>query len=344
MMNLREITDSASDLASHIRCGVPTAEAVGVLAIAQPSYGPFWEDAARKVAAGNPLSDSLGEVWPAPMVSAIKAGEEVGKMDDVFSHVIDTLAIQAAMQRLLRKLIYPGLIALAGLVMFVLIMVFVAPSTARSFRASNANGITRLSLVMESFVLGFWPFIIAGCIGAAVAFYRWATSPAGKNRLIQWALQIPYFEQAVIDLYFGFWARYMAMMTSAGLPTSRAIQVTTPIMPESLRDGLAAFDHDISVRNLPLQDAANTQKMSAGDPRQRWPLFIRRAFITGDRAGSLDTQLLAASPELIRRGTERFEVILRGAEIVATAAAAALVALSFAGIYGPIIGAIKTYH
>lgn len=344
MMNLHEIKDSANALASQFRARVSMAEAVAVMPTIQPGYSDFWEEVARSIDAGNSLSLSLPKVWPEALVSAVIAGEEAGKMEQVFAHISKTLMIQLSVRKLLMKLIYPAAIGIAGIVVFICIMVFVAPSTARVFRAQNANAITILSMAMESFFKAYWMVVIAGCVTAVIVFFKWASSEEGKETLVEFALGLPYVGVGLTDLFFGLWAEYMAMMAGAGLTTERSILLTQDVLPPSLRLGLVAFERDLSVRNLPLQDAANVALMREDDPRQDWPLFIRRAFIVGSRTGVLDEQFLVVAPELREQGIARVDVAISTASIGATVLAGILVALSFVAIYAPILGAVKTFR
>lgn len=343
-MNLKEIKVSASALASSFRGRIPMDEAVGMMVSVQPKYAEYWADVERSVQAGNSLSQSLPAIWPEALVGAVMAGEESGKMEQVFAHITKATEIQLRLRKLLMKLMYPALISLAGLTVFVLIMVLVAPSTARTFRAQNSNGITQLALAMEAFFKPYWMMVLAALAGGAVIGYKWAISDEGKAAMAEMALQVPYLGPGLRDMYFGLWAEYMAMMSAAGITTDRAILLTVNLMPVSLRDGLVAFERDISVNNLSLEEAANSAMLHADDPRQEWPLFVRRAFIVGDRTGDLDGEMQRIAPELLEQGITKISLSIELANIGATVVAGLLAASSFVGIYGPIIGAAKSFH
>lgn len=343
-MNLKEIKASASALASNFRGHIPMDEAVRTMVAVQPKYEEYWSDVERSVVAGNPLSQSLPTIWPDALVGAVKAGEESGKMEEVFAHITKATEIQLQLRKLLMKLTYPAGIGLAGVLVFILIMVLVAPNTARSFRAQDSNGITQLAFAMEAVFKPYWMMILAGVAVASVLAFKWATSEEGKGALTEIALQVPYLGPGLRDMYFGLWAEYMAMMSAAGITTDRAILLTVDLMPVSLRDGLVAFERDISVNNLSLEQAANVGALRADDPRQEWPLFIRRAFIVGDRAGDLDGEMQRIAPELIQQGVAKISVSIELGNVGATVLAGLLAASSFAGIYAPIIGAAKSFH
>lgn len=344
MMNLKEIKESASALASQFRGHVPMAEAIVIMPTIQPKYAEYWEAVGRSIDAGNPLSSSLHEIWPEALVSAVIAGEEAGKMEAVFTHIAKAIQIQLDLRKLLMKLVYPAVIGVAGVLVFIGIMVLVAPKTARVFRSMEANPITALSMAMESFFLNYWMVVLAGAVGGAVVAYKWAESQEGKETLLELALSVPYVGLGLKDLYFGLWAEYMAMMAAAGITTDRAILLTLPLMPSSLQGGLAAFERDISVNNLPLEDAANVALMRDDDPRREWPLFIRRALILGDRTGVLDQELLRVAPELVEQGVTKVSRAIDFGNVGATVVAGLLVAMSFLAVYAPIVGAIKTFR
>lgn len=344
MMTLAEIKVAASTLASNCRGRLTMPEAVAMMVTVQPHYADFWREAERSIHAGNPLSTCLPAVWPAALVAAVKAGEESANMEQVFAQISKASEIQQQLRKLLMKLLYPAAIGLAGVVLFFFTMLFVAPNTARSFRAQDANAITQLALSMEALFVPYWPAVLAALVVSLAFGLKWAASTEGKAALSAIGLALPYLGPGLREMYFGIWAHYMAMLCAAGMSTDRAILLTLELMPLPLREGLLVFERDISRNNLALSTAANVASLSEADPRQLWPLFVRRAFIVGDRTGDLAGELQRIAPELIALGVEKISLAIEFGNIAATIIAGVLAASSFVGIYAPIIGAVKTFH
>ena len=343
-MNLKQIKESARSLASQFRGNITMADAVRIMPTIQPSYAEYWENVANSIEAGNPLSASLPQVWPEALVSAVVAGEEAGKLEPVFSRITKAVDIQLSLRKQIFKLIYPGVIGTAGILAFIVIMVKVAPNIARTFRATESNAVTSLAMVMESFVLNYWLVILSG-IGALLFFLtRWLSTEEGRATVLDIALSVPFLGHGLKDIYFGLWAEYMAMMTEAGIPTNRGVLLTLKVVPESLQGGFVAFERDLSINNLSVQDAASINLLREDDPRQEWPLFVRRALILGAQAGRLDSELQYAGEELVEQGVIKVTAALWTANVVATVFAAFLVAMSFVAVYAPILGSVKTFR
>lgn len=343
-MTLAEIKVAATTLASNCRARLTMLEAVAMMAKVQPKYTSFWREAERSIHAGNSLSTCLPAVWPAAQVAAVKAGEESGTLEQVFAQISKASEMQLQLKKLLMKLLYPAAISLAGVLLFFFTMVFVAPNTARSFRAQDANAITQLALAMEALLKPYWPVVLVVlALGLALGL-KWAFSNEGKAVLVAIGFALPYLGPGLREMYFGLWAHYMALLCATGISTERAILLTLELMPQPLREGLLAFEQDISRNNLALSAAANIASLSAADPRQGWPLFVGRAFLVGDRTGDLAGELQRIAPELLAQGVEKISLSIEIGNLAATMIAGVLAASSFVAIYAPMIGAAKSFH
>lgn len=344
MMNLKQIFESSSALASQFRGNIPMAEAVGVMPSVQPLYAEFWQEVARSIEAGNRLSDSLPTIWPEALVSAVVAGEEAGKMESVMTRITDAVRIQLDLRKALTKMVYPAVIGLAGMTVFLGVMVFVAPKTIKSFKAVNLNLVSQLSLLLEEVVKGYWMVILAGLAAAIVAGVRWGATEEGKNTILEAMLRIPYLGPGLSQLFFGLWAQYMSLMYSAGIALDRAILLTVKVVPESLQEGFLAFERDLTIGNKPVSEAADITRLTLNDPRQEWPLFVRRALVIGDKTGAIDTELSRVSPELVLQGVEKVNRAIFFSNLMATTAAGIMVSMSFVAIYSPILSAMRQLH
>jgi type II secretory pathway component PulF len=342
-MNLRQLKTSASTIASHLRAGVSMQETMQVLSVVQGDYFEHWDRARERVAAGSPLFECLTDIWPETLLSAVRAGEEAGKLDAVLTHLTSALDVEQQISDTMKLLRYPILITIVGIVVFLGLMVFAVPATARVLHVEHSNFITGLAMSLESFFKSYWMPISLFLVAGGYKLFGWIRSDDGKDTIEDWSLQIPIMQVSIKNMRFGVWADYMALVIDAGIPTTRALLVTAPILPARLRVGLELAERDLTTKNTSLEDTVNLKLLDDDDPRRDWPLFIRNAIVLGDRAGGLDTQLQRVGSELVKIGIESFVVQCKAAEALGTLFAASLVGLSFLAIYGPIIGLIKTH-
>jgi type II secretory pathway component PulF len=346
MMNLKDIYLSSRSLASQFRGNIPMPEAMSNMEGVQPGYAEFWASATRSVEAGNPVSASLREVWPAPLVGAVEAGEESGKMVAVFTRITKTTKAQLELRRLFAKLGYPIGICLVGVVLFFVILIFLVPLSANhlSARRAQPTGITLAALTLSTFAKNYWLIILGGVAAAGVALLQWANTPEGKETLLSWALAVPIFGGGISLIYYGIWAEYMAMLYSAGISIDRALLLTVKVLPEQMRKGFELLHTDISVNSLDVAAAVNLKNLKVDDPRREWPQFILNAMRLGTETGDFDGELMTAAPELHDDGLEKIGRFSIWSEILSIAFAASLLGMCFLAIYLPMFSTMKRLH
>lgn len=337
LMNLNELKISANALGSYFSVGVPPEEIMGDLAVLQEDYAGHWEGARQSVAAGNLISASLVDVWPPALVSAVKAGEKAGKMDGVLSHIVHSLDVQTKVDDALKKLRYPTGVGVMAFALVFWIMAFVAPKNARALRAEDANLVTQTAMVLEKVVQNFGFAILATVLAAGYMFVKWVRTPAGKDAALDFLLQVPYLNVALVHLYFGLWSDTLSMILEAGIPMPEGLRLTAPVLPQSLRPGVLALASDLVDRNISVQDGVKLTKMKEGDPRLTWPKLVRHAFIVGDRTGTFDSQLRKVGGVLVDEGVRRMVAVAQMAEVLVYAVGGSAIGLAFIGVYSPIV-------
>ena len=342
MMNLREINSTAAALGNQISAGIPMDQAISRLSQMQPAYSDFWHTAKQKVRDGQLLSESLTEIWPEALVSAVKAGEQSGRMDSVFNRIEETIELQMSLRGSIMKLTYPAGMGLAGLIVFIGFMVFILPMLAKSIGGGSNSAIFQLSAWLSVFVLQNY---IALGIGIAVAVFTlvaWLKTPDARNAILVFCMGIPVMKDALRDMYFGLWAKYMAMMVASGLPTIQALKLTAPVLPGMLRDSIELFVHDLSVNNKSISESADTEKHGIDDLRRIWwPFYISNAFVVAEQTGEIDKELLRVAPSLIKDGEKTLNRVIAIANVVALMVSGILIISPLAAYYTEIFAAIR---
>lgn len=348
-MSLVQISDSAAALRGQIAAGIPTADAAERMMRLQPAYADFWKRAAATMRAGNPLSDTLGDVWPSAAVAAVRAGEDSGTLDHVMAQVASTVLLQRRLRAYNARLIYPAAVAGAAFVICLVFMVTLVPSIVRQLagaagRAAEPDAVTKLALFMESALQAHWKLLGAAVILGAIALINWLRSPASRESISRALLSLPVAGDAMRQMLFGIWAEYMAMAYSAGLSTPECLRSTRNVLPASLQDGVVAMEIDLVVSHRSLDDAVNPDTLAVDDPRHAWPFYLPHAFIVGERTGRLDVELRRVAPELIAAGERQMDRALTGAYVVALTIAAFFTGTPLVLVYSQIFRAFGAVH
>lgn len=310
----------------------------------QPNYAEFWVRTMQEVQSGRLLSNSLGEVWPKTLVSAVRAGEQSGKMDSVLGRIEETIELQLSLRGTIMKLAYPAGMGIAGLGVFIGFMVFVLPMLAKSpGRTGASSPIFQLSAWLSVFILDNAMTLAIGLgVGIAVLI-AWLKTEEARSLILDACLALPVIQDALRDMYFGLWANYMALMVAAGLPTTMALKLTAPVLPGALRESIEVFEHDLSANNRTLSDSADLAKLGKNDPRTKWwPFYISNAFIVAEQTGEIDKELLRVAPALIKEGIKTLNRVIAVANVVALAVSALLIVSPLAAYYNEIFSTIRT--
>ena len=342
MMNANELAASAAALGNQMKAGISTAHALRRLVAMQPKYSEFWTRAALAVESGRPLSESLSELWPTALVSAVKAGERSGRLEDVFGRVEETIQLQQSLRGTMMKLAYPFAMGFAGLAVFLGFMVFVLPSLSRAISTNSRSFVFELSTWMARTVLDNWVILTASMVVGTMLFVAWIRTEEARTTILEFALDIPVLKDALRDMYFGLWANYMAMMVASGITTIESLRLTGVILPSGLKNSVQSFEQDLAVNNRSMSDAADLSLQTPGDQRTTWwPFYISNAFIVAEQTGEVDRELLRVAPSLIKEGVKTLETVIAIANVFALALAAALIVSPLAAYYIEIFDAIR---
>lgn len=343
MMTLNEIGATASALGNQLGAGIPLDQALSRMGQLQPAYAEIWARAVQQIQNGERLSDALTGVWPDSLITALKAGEQSGSVDLVFRRIEETVELQLSLRGTLMRLAYPASTGLMGLGVFLGFMIYVIPLLAKSIgHNGNADPIFQFSAWLSAFVLSNY-VTIGVVMGVAIAaLVAWLKTPEARSMILDKLLMIPVVKTALRDMYFGLWANYMAMMVSAGIPTTAALRLTAPVLPGVLRESIDVFERDLSGNNLSMSDSADLAKLPPDDPRTRWwPFYIANAFIVANQTGEVDKELLRVAPALINEGVKKVNRAIAVANVVAMALSAALTVSPLAAYYTEIFAAIR---
>lgn len=343
-MNLSAIGEAAAALGNQLSAGIPMDQALSRMPRLQPRYAEFWGRALREVQMGHPISGTLHGEWPQAIVAAVQAGEHSGRVEAVFARVEATIELQLGLRANLLKLVYPIGMGVAGLTVFVGFMTFVMPMLSNAIGASaTPSTMFRLAAWFAETIPPNWTVLAGGTIGGVFLLQTWLRSEEARGAILDALLAVPMVRDALRDMYFGLWANYLALMVAAGIPTTRALVLTAPVLPGPLRDSVLLCERDLTANNRTLSAAADTNKFPADDLRfVWWPFYISNAFIVADQTGDLEKELLRTSPSLIKDGVRSFARVVAIANVVAIAISAFLIVSPMAIYYSEVFSAIRS--
>ncbi|RJQ13825.1 type II secretion system F family protein [Candidatus Parcubacteria bacterium] len=245
-------------------------------------------DVAKDVEAGLSLSRALGRypnIFDDFFVNLVRAGENVGKLEDTLNYIADYLERQYDLIKKAKgALTYPIFIVIGLIIAGAVLLTFVIPQIT-SILEETGQELPFLTLViigLSNFVRDFWylvfSFLIFFLFGV---WYYFARTQRGQ---IQWdhlQIKIPILKDIFKKIYLTRIAESLNTLIVGGLPILQALDVTADVVG------------NVVYREV-LHEAAETTKRggSISTVLKRYPDVIPHLFsqmvAVGETSGKLD--------------------------------------------------------
>jgi MSHA biogenesis protein MshG len=178
---------------------------------------------------GRELSQALArhpKVFSPFYLSMVRVGESTGLLEEIFLRLFDHLEFERYMREQVKSALrYPSFVVLAMVVAMVVVNIFVIPAFAKVFAGFGAELplMTRILLGSSEFMLAYWPFMLAGMVGAVFAFRAWVGTVQGRYDWDRLALKIPIAGKILHKAALSRFARSFALGMRSGVPVMHAL-------------------------------------------------------------------------------------------------------------------------
>jgi len=289
---LREKIDMAKNLATMIEAGVSVARGLQILLkqTKNPKLILIYRSVSDDIQKGTPLSSALekfGKDFPPVMTAMIRAGEESGSLVDSLNVVGGQMEKTYNLRKKIRgAMIYPAVVFSVLIIVGVLMMLFVVPGLASTFKEANVAlpPLTAAIIGISEFIqfhgiLSF--FIFAVVVTAFIMFKR---TPTGTKTVDFIATRMPIFGGLVKEYNAAIITRTLASLIAAGVDIVRAITITRDVAENSFyKDSLAVAEANIQ-KGVPLS------KTFVEHP-ELYPIMVGDMMEVGEETGRLSDML-----------------------------------------------------
>lgn len=221
------------ELAALLKAGLPLLQALGLM-LERMREGRFREVVAEvrdRVKAGVELSEAFaayGELFPRLYAASLKAGEKSGELERVLRRFVRYLKLVAeARKRVVSALMYPAVLVGVSLTMILILTVAVVPKFQDFFQNLGVDLplITKITLGISLFLAGNLLPIGLGLGAAAVAFWQWRGTEAGRSALDRAKLRLPFLGQVLHRFSLSEFCRSLSTLLAGGIPLVPAFEV-----------------------------------------------------------------------------------------------------------------------
>ncbi len=236
------------------KAGVPILRAfAGLQASAtKPAMVELLQDIRSSLDQGRELSSAMARhmnLFGAFYVSMIKVGEMSGKLTEVFLRLTEHMEFERDVrERIKQAMRYPAFVMAAMAVAIVVLNIFVIPVFAKVFAGFNTELplITRGLLGFSSWMINWWPLLLAAVIGSGILIRGYLRTPEGRYRWDARKLKLPIVGEIVLKATLARFARSFALSSQSGVPLVQALTVVAQTVDnsfigsriEQMRDGI----------------------------------------------------------------------------------------------------------
>ena len=189
---------------------------------------------------GNSISGALArhpEVFSEFYINMVRAGEESGKLDEVFGYLADYLdRTYEVTSKAKNALIYPAFVVITFIGVMVLMLTVIIPKISLMIKESGQEMpiYTKIVLGISNFFVDYWIFMLIGLFIFSIFFWKYSETEEGAYNIDQWKMSIPYVGSLYRKLYLSRIADNLNTMIVSGIPILRAIEITSSVVDSRL--------------------------------------------------------------------------------------------------------------
>ncbi|WP_026664546.1 type II secretion system F family protein [Butyrivibrio sp. FC2001] len=235
----KAFTLMCSQFATILKAGIPIARAVRLIGdkTTNKNLKRLLSEVFADVEAGRSLSSAFEDhgagMLPPTFCETIRAGEEAGDLSGAFDSMFRHFDKQTKLGNKVKSaMTYPMFVLFVAVVVVIILMVKVVPTfTALFDEIGEELPLTTRILIGISTFFSNNILIIATVIALIVVlFIIYKQNPKGALQLARLQLRLPLFGNIAELNAASLFSNTMATMISAGLPMTKAIDITSKVM------------------------------------------------------------------------------------------------------------------
>lgn len=289
----RDLITFCFDLEQITRAGIPILEGIRDLrdSIENPRFREVLTTLTEDMEGGRVLSQAMAQhphVFDKVFLSLIRAGEQTGRLTDVFSNLAATLKWQDELaSQTKRLLMYPAFVLAVVIAVLLFMLVYLVPQVVQLLKSMGVElPLQTRSLIFASrFVIDFWPLVFGLPVAAAVTLAAMIKRSQKAQYLWDHAkLRLPVVGPILQKIIMARFTNFFALMYQSGITILDAIRTAEEIVDNRvIADGLMRAGQQINSGESLTETFQNLGI---------FPPLVIRMLRVGEATGALDTALL----------------------------------------------------
>ncbi len=341
----QDLINFCFDMEQMSRAGIPIIDGLRDLrdTLENNSFREILTAMTEDMDSGKTLSQCLSsqpETFNKVFVSLIKAGEQTGRVAEVYKSLADSLKWQDELAAQTQKLlIYPTLVLVVVTGVIIFLLTFLVPQVTALLKTMNVALPlqTRVLIGASNLIRDWWPLLLVapmlGIAALALAIHR---NPRVAYLWDYAKLRLPVIGPLLQKIILARFASFFALMYESGITVLDALKTSEEIVGNRyIADGLARAGQQISAGQT-MTDAFRDLGVL--------PAMVIRMLRVGEATGALDTALRNVNYFYTRDVRESVDKALKMLEPTLTIGLGMLMAFIMWAVLSPvydILGKLK---
>jgi len=290
-----DIVDFTRQLAIMLNAGLTLVDCLAILEkqITKEGMVAVIRSIQKEILSGNTLSRAL-QKYPGHFsnlyIALVKSGEASGKMSDILLKLADNLEKQREFQSKIKGALTYPIVVFVGMIVIMFIMItFVMPKLLNLYKDFNIDLplSTKILMAVSSFLVQFWPFMIAGGFIASRFIRNYLKTVRGKLLLDTIMLRLPIFGKVVSISSLVDSTRTLSILIGSGV----SILDTLSIIIETTENSL----YRNSFKNILKQVEKGVSLGDSFNNENLFPPILVQMVTVGEQTGHLDDTMMRIS-------------------------------------------------
>ncbi|MGH8744383.1 MAG: type II secretion system F family protein [Burkholderiales bacterium] len=292
----RDLITFCLDMEQISRAGIPLLEGMRDLrdTLENPRFREIITSLLEDMEGGKLLSQALAthpQVFNHVFVSLVRAGEQAGRLTEVFESLGTTLKWQDELIGQTRRLmLYPLLVLVVILAVMIVLLVVLVPQVVTLLKTMGIPMPiqTRVLIFISDSIIHYWPYLLGVPLVAGIALVTLVReSPKGRYFWDYVKLHLPITGEILQKIIMARFSNFFALMYQSGITILDAIKTSEGIVANRvIADGLQRAGQQIGSGES-LTEAFRNLGM--------FPPLVLRMLRVGEATGALDTALFNVS-------------------------------------------------
>jgi type IV pilus assembly protein PilC len=341
----QELINFCFDMEQMNRSGIPLMDGLRDLrdTIDSPRFRDVLSGMTEDMEGGKVMSQCMAtypQVFDHVFVGLVRAGEQTGRMSEVFSSLTASLKWEDELaSQTKRLLIYPALVLLVVIAVMVFLLIYLVPQVVGVLKTMGVNVPiqTQVLIFASNAVIAYWPLVFGIPVALAVAgVVVVKRNPAVAYMWDYLKLRLPLTGPILKKIILARFANFFALMYQSGITVLDALKTSEEIVANRvIADGLMRAGQQI-VAGESITEAFRNLGL--------FPPLVVRMLRIGETTGALDTALNNVNYFYTREVRESVDKALKVLEPALTLALGSLLALVMWSVLSPvydILGKVK---